>query len=251
VVHVIPLDVPGVGSAHRPGVLTLADGRRIAVRSLDRSALIPFGAFVRRLSANSRALRFLASIRSLSDNALRRLVLVDQCSHVAWIGEAREAPGTIIAEARYALTAPAEAELAFAVADDWQCSGVGTDLLCGLLMHAAATGIERVWGYVRRDNNAALTLAKRYGFKVRPAPDEAALLIVSRSLAGFSSSRTDRGPPRRPKPSEFTWPWKFRSLWAGRMNSAPGELTARSGCEIACDLEQRHSRPWIRQWLHP
>jgi acetyltransferase len=209
--RVMPLDGQAVGATHPVGVRTLHDGRCIAVRSLDSTALEQFGAFVRGLSATSRALRFLAPIWGLSDDALSRLVLVDQRSNVAWIGEACTAPGMVVAEARYAVTAPAEAELAFAVADDWQRNGFGTNLLRRLLEHASAAGIERVWGYVRRDNSVALAVARRLGFEVRPDPDELLLFIVSRSAVGVAYSAADRGTPRRSRTSAFKLPWKIRS----------------------------------------
>ncbi len=209
--HVTPLDGEAVGATHPVGVWTLDDGRCIEVRSLDSSALEQFGAFVQGLSANSRALRFLAPIWGLSDDALSRLVLVDQRNNVAWIGEACTVPGMVVAEARYAVTAPDEAELAFAVADDWQRNGLGTRLLCRLLEHAAAAGIERVWGYVRRDNRAALTVAWRFGFKICPDPDEALLMIVSRTVAGVPSSKEERGTLHRTKKPAFTLLWKPRA----------------------------------------
>lgn len=163
-------------------VWTASDGRRISIRPLGGAALGPFAAFVRRLSAASRAHRFLASLQDLSDETARRLVLVDQCRSVAWLAEECAAPGVIVAEVRYAVTAEGEAEFALAVADDWQHSGLGAHLLNRLLKHAAARGIECAWGRIRRNNDAALALASRLQFDVRPDPSEPDLLVVARAL---------------------------------------------------------------------
>ena len=181
-VHVMPAAGRGVAALGAIAAWTAPDGRGIAVRPLDGTALERFGAFVRGLSVASRARRFLAPVNELGEAAARRLVLVDQRSTVAWIAEECAAPGAIVAEVRYAITAPAEAELALAVADEWQQSGLGSHLLRKLLGHASAAGIRHVWGSVRRDNGVAITLARRLGFDVRPDPDERALLTVARTL---------------------------------------------------------------------
>jgi acetyltransferase len=169
---------------------TAQDGRRISVRPLDGASLNRFRAFVRRLSATSRARRFLAPLRELSDETARRLVPVDPRSSVAWIAEECAHPGAIVAEARYAVTAPGEAELALAVADDWQRGGLGTYLLGKLLGYATAQGIECAWGRVRRDNDVALGVARRLSFDIWPDPDEPGSLMVTRSLT-FRAARRD------------------------------------------------------------
>ena len=173
---------------------TARDGRRIAVRPLDGESLGPFAAFVHGLSATSRAHRFLAPLNLLGPEAARRLVFVDQRTSVAWIAEEHATPAVIIAEVRYALTATGEAELALAVADDWQQSGLGMYLLKALLRHAGARGVERAWGHVRRDNDAALALAKRLEFSVRPDPDEPGLMRVVTALprTSIAAAATDR-----------------------------------------------------------
>jgi acetyltransferase len=173
---------------------TANDGRRISVRPLDGASLNRFRAFVRRLSATSRARRFLAPLRELSDETAQRLVPVDPRSSVAWIAEECALPGAIVAEARYAVTAPGEAELALAVADDWQRGGLGTYLLGKLLGYATAQGIERAWGRVRRDNDVALAVARRLLFDISPDPDEPGSLMVARHLTARAWRRDDASP---------------------------------------------------------
>ena len=158
------------------------DGRQVSVRPLGAAALEPFAAFVRGLSIASSSQRFLAPVRDLSDEAASRLVSVDQSRRVAWIAEEHSAPGVIVAEVRYAITAPGEAEIALAVADDWQRSGLGSFLLHRLLEHASRARITCAWGSVRSDNDAAITVARRFGFDVSPDLDDPALLKVVRSL---------------------------------------------------------------------
>lgn len=170
-------------AGNRVAVWRAPDGRRVAVWPLHHGLLNAFTAFVRRLAPDSRARRFLAPLQDLSDEAVRRLVVVDQRGNVAWIAEEFARPGVIVADARYSVTAAGEAELALAVADDWQKSGLGSYLLGRLLEHAAGRGIGCAWGHVRCDNLAALALASRFLFDVRPDPGEPGLLMVVRALA--------------------------------------------------------------------
>jgi acetyltransferase len=121
-------------------------------------------------------------VSELSHETAQRLVPVDRRSSVAWIAEECAGSGTIVAEARYAVTAPGAAELALAVADDWQCRGLGTYLLGKLLGFASAQGIECAWGRVRRDNDVALEVARRQLFDIWPDPDEPGSLVVARAL---------------------------------------------------------------------
>ncbi|WP_049927771.1 GNAT family N-acetyltransferase [Halopiger goleimassiliensis] len=58
-----------------------------------------------------------------------------------------------------------EWELAIFVLQAYQRAGIGTQLLEGLLGHAAESGIERVWLTVERWNNPAIALYERVGFE--------------------------------------------------------------------------------------
>jgi len=58
-----------------------------------------------------------------------------------------------------------EWELAIFVIQAYQRAGIGTQLLEGLLGHAAALGIEHVWLTVERWNGPAIGLYERVGFE--------------------------------------------------------------------------------------
>ena len=59
-----------------------------------------------------------------------------------------------------------EWELAIFVLQDYQCGGIGTQLLEHLLGHAAATGVDHVWLTVERWNGPAISLYERVGFEL-------------------------------------------------------------------------------------
>jgi len=177
------------GQDARATFWTVRDGRRVTIRPLDARALEPFAAFVRRLSATSRAQRFFAAVCELGAEAVHRLVLVDQRQSVAWIAVDALAPHAVVGEVRYAATAPHAAEFAVAVADGWHRQGLGSLLLRRLLAHASAAGIRFAWGHVRCDNAVALAVARRLGLGVAPDPDDRSLLIVRHPMRPGPSRR--------------------------------------------------------------
>jgi acetyltransferase len=60
-----------------------------------------------------------------------------------------------------------EAEFALLVADSFQSSGLGTELLRRLLDVARAEGIECVFGFVLAQNSLMLKVCRRLGFSVK------------------------------------------------------------------------------------
>jgi acetyl coenzyme A synthetase (ADP forming)-like protein len=132
----------------------------------DAEGLVEFFA---RLSARSRYLRFHGA-RSVDHDLVTTFLEPDWATTGALIGrhEAR-----IVALASYArLRDPAIAEVAFAVADQFQGRGVGTRLLERLAERAAAVGVERFVAEVLAENTAMLGVFRDAGFE------------VTRSLAG-------------------------------------------------------------------
>lgn len=58
-----------------------------------------------------------------------------------------------------------EYELAIFVLDEFQESGIGTELITALLGHGAEQGVEHVWLSVERWNSAARALYRKVGFE--------------------------------------------------------------------------------------
>lgn len=91
-------------------------------------------AFVTGLSVASRYFRFIQPLKSLSPAMLERFVGIDGMTHMALAGviDIDGAP-RMIAEARYAVYADgASADIALAVADQWQRRGSATELMATL-----------------------------------------------------------------------------------------------------------------------
>jgi acetyltransferase len=69
-------------------------------------------------------------------------------------------------------------ELAFIVGDQWQGFGLGTKLVDYTLEIAKEMGIETVYAIMLRDNNRALNLTKKMGFKIEYLSDGTAKGIL-------------------------------------------------------------------------
>src|SRR5208337_1240158 len=102
-------------------VHALSDGRTIRIRALkpeDRSGLLEA---VRRSSPQSLYRRFFGLKRHFSEEEIAYFLNVDFLNHVALIAEIEEdGRPTIVGGARYVVQEPGQAEIAFAVIDQYQ-----------------------------------------------------------------------------------------------------------------------------------
>jgi GNAT superfamily N-acetyltransferase len=130
--------------------------RGITVRPLRGGDTEVVQAVFDRLGPRSRLLRFGGAMNVLLAGELERLARVDGDHHVLVAYDGREPVGIarLVRDGR-------EAEVAFAVADDWQGKGVGTLLADRLAAEARAAGIVRVHCEVRADNTPSLALCSR------------------------------------------------------------------------------------------
>lgn len=140
-----------------------AKGNRpqLTIRPLARGDVETLCAVFDRLSARSRALRFGAAKPCLSANELAVLVDIGPDRH-ALVAYADGDPRPIaIARLVRDSVDRESAELAAAVADEYQSRGVGSALADLLAADARASGIRYVNASVAAENRAALALVRR------------------------------------------------------------------------------------------
>ena len=143
---------------------TLRDGGRLEIRALrpaDRDELL--GA-VGRMSDDSIRRRFFAPKRHFSAHEVEFYVNVDFTSHVALVAVLieHEQPA-IVGGARYIVTAPGAAEVAFAIDDAHQGRGIGGLLMRHLATIARDAGLRELVAEVLPSNAAMLMLFRRSG----------------------------------------------------------------------------------------
>jgi RimJ/RimL family protein N-acetyltransferase len=151
----------------------LRDGASLGVRPLGAADRDAYAASFARLSDESRRRRFLGPKPKLSARELTYLTEVDQRTHVALV--ARDDRGRIVAEARYAGGTEPErtADIAITVDDAWQGRGIGTRLAALLVRAARENGMAALTALTLHDNDAAVALLRRLGFRFAGRDGEA------------------------------------------------------------------------------
>jgi acetyltransferase len=153
-----------------PHAVRMPDGTGYHIRPIRGDDVARERAFLMKLSPESRYQRLMYTLREPSDQFIAKMVDVDQhrtMALVAVIGDA--ADETIIGVARYAADPDGrDCEFAVAVADDWQCCGIGSTLTRQLFDYARQEGFRSIYGTVLADNRRMLELAEWLGLTVEP-----------------------------------------------------------------------------------
>jgi acetyltransferase len=163
---------PWGGTAGAGGVV-LANGRHALIRPVVPGDAASLREFVQRLSPQSRYRRFHGAMATVPDAMLQYLTDVDHDDHVALLAEARDASDSLkqVAEARFVRRTGnadrSQADLAVAVADDWQRAGLGRCLLRWLAREADRVGIARLHAEVLADNRPMRELLGSLGWRLR------------------------------------------------------------------------------------
>jgi N-acetylglutamate synthase-like GNAT family acetyltransferase len=150
--------------------------RGITIRPLRNGETEAVQAVFDRLGPRSRLLRFGGAKNVLSPAELRELARVDGDHHVLVALHEGEPVGI----ARLVRDGSV-AEVAFAVADAWQRSGVGTALIDRLAADARAAGIQELRATMHGDNAPSLALMRRVTQGLRVCSAGGQLEVVGRA----------------------------------------------------------------------
>jgi GNAT superfamily N-acetyltransferase len=150
--------------------LTLRDGRVVDVRPLERGDREGLAAAVRRLSDQTRYLRFATAKPRLTKRELDFLVDVDHHRHEAIVAIDPTTRRGVAAVRYIQLTAePDVAEIAATVTDDWQGRGLGTALLAQLAARARDEGYTAFRASVLASNQRSIGMLLAAGFAPLPS----------------------------------------------------------------------------------
>ncbi|HET6907279.1 MAG TPA: GNAT family N-acetyltransferase [Rhodanobacteraceae bacterium] len=162
---------------------TLRDGSRVLIRALRRSDAELERAFIKRLSPESRRMRFLAQISEPSDALIRSLTDLDEddLAFVALVhreGEKRE-----VGVSRYSMLADGTScECAVTVDDEWRNKGLGTALMRHLMEIARRRGMRSMVSTDAAENYRMRELARDLGFTCRTDPEDPTQVIYRLEL---------------------------------------------------------------------
>jgi GNAT superfamily N-acetyltransferase len=162
----------------------LQDGTPVLIRPLRAEDREREEDFIRRLSPETRRLRFLGDFRQASPALIDQMMKVDFPRKVAFVallhedGKLRE-----IGVSRYAATTgERQCECAVTVADDWQHRGLGVLLMRHLINVARSNGFKRMFSIDDASNESMRQLADFLGFRRELCPDDAACAMHTLDL---------------------------------------------------------------------
>jgi len=153
-----------LNASHYHATETLPNGLRLLIRATEPHDDLA-GAIQRKVSPKSFFYRFLRPKHYLTDKDVASFANCDFVSQVGLIGLVRDnLRMAIVAGARYWITRPDEAEIAFIVADAYQRQGIGTAMLMHLSSIARQAGLKRLYALAVPDNEGASRLLNKLGF---------------------------------------------------------------------------------------
>lgn len=183
-------DASSTYPAHRAAHVALRDGSTVHVRPIRREDEAALLEFFRRLSPEARALRFFsATTDTFLIAEARRETDVDYVKTYGLVATTGPEE-TIVAHALYAGLEEGRAEVAFAIAQDYQGRGLATILLAHLAEVAAANGIGVFEAEILASNHKMLDVFRESGFPVEVRADIGQLKVI------FPTSLTDEALER-------------------------------------------------------
>ncbi|AZE49093.1 Acetyltransferase, GNAT family [Pseudomonas chlororaphis] len=156
----------------------LRDGRHVLIRPLTEKDREREYAFIKRLSPESRHMRFLGQIGDPSGAMLDQLMNTDGKQRMAYVALAHENGQLIeIGVSRYAATGEHECECAVTVADEWTHLGLGTLLMEHLIQAARKNGFRQMYSIDAASNAPMRDLSQALGFDRSHDPDDSHQVI--------------------------------------------------------------------------
>ncbi len=148
-------------------VETLPDGTTVEIRAQkpeDREAIL---GEMQHASADTLYHRFFAVKRALSPKEEHFFFDIDFVHHVVVLAVTRtDGKPRIIGGARFIMTEPGKAEVAFSVVDEYQGHGLGAILMRHITTAARASGVKEFVAEVLTDNVAMLAVFEHAGLIV-------------------------------------------------------------------------------------
>jgi acetyltransferase len=152
---------------------TMKNGDPVTIRPIrpeDEPMMVKFHEALSERTVYQRYLQMLNLSQRVAHERLTRICFIDYARQMALVVE-RDVPGTgekqIIAVGRLqGLTAAAEGEFAIVVADEYQKTGLGTELLHRLIEIGKAEGVKVITADILADNSAMQKVSEKLGFKL-------------------------------------------------------------------------------------
>jgi acetyltransferase len=146
------------------------------IRAEDEPAIVSLHKNLSERSVHQRYFSALTLDYRTAHSRLTRVCCVDYDRELALVAEvsgSKDIAGVV----RFIREGQADAEFAIVVRDEFQHSGLGSQLLGRLLDAARSEGIRRIHSFVLRENLGMLRLCRKLGFQVREDKDPELVLV--------------------------------------------------------------------------
>lgn len=150
------------------------DGNEVTIRPIRPEDAEIERAFVRNLSQETKYLRFMNTLRELTEVMTARLTQIDYDREMAFIATVQQAGKEIeVGVSRYATNPDGEScEFAVVVADAWAGKGLARKLMLVLIDTARAKGLKYMNGTFLANNARMLKFVTGLGFTLSNDPDD-------------------------------------------------------------------------------
>ncbi|HPT25896.1 MAG TPA: bifunctional acetate--CoA ligase family protein/GNAT family N-acetyltransferase [Bryobacteraceae bacterium] len=158
---------------------TMKNGDPVTIRPIrpeDEPMMVKFHQALSERTVYQRYLQMLNLSQRIAHERLTRICFIDYARQMALVVE-REVPGTgenqIIAVGRLqGIAGAAESEFAIVVADEYQKTGLGTELLRRLVEIGRAEGVKVITADILAENSAMQKVSEKLGFKLTREPGD-------------------------------------------------------------------------------
>jgi len=143
----------------------LKHGKSIQMRPIRPEDGESIKKMVQNMSAESRFFRFMHAINDLSPQMVAQFTKLDYDRQMAFVAVSHSGKGDVVGVSRYTMSTDRRSgEFAISVADDWQGLGLASSLMKLVIEHAAAQGLEQLFGDVLMTNAPMRGLMNSLGF---------------------------------------------------------------------------------------
>ncbi len=159
--------------------IELSDGARAFVRPVRPEDDALFRAFFARVTDDDLRLRFFQSVKHFSHEFIARLTQLDYARSIALVAIDPKSGDMLGAVRLHADADYDRGEYGILIRSDLKGHGIGWKLMQIMIEYAGWQGLNVVEGQVLRENSTMLAMCRTLGFKVKPDPDDPAIMNVT------------------------------------------------------------------------
>ena len=160
-------------------------GAQVMIRPIRPEDEPMMARFHERLSERTVYLRYFYPMKlsqRIEHERLSRICFVDYDREMALVAEVKDPatgePSIVAAGRLIKLYGTTDAEFTILVADEYQRSGYGTEMLNRLVQIGRDEGVRRIFGTILTDNSDMLRVCERVGFKLQGVPKDGMMRVM-------------------------------------------------------------------------